>query len=274
MKKESKKVVAKETKRVVTDADLNKMAFRTLLNQACFNYERMQNIGFTAALAPATKKIYADDPKQLAVVLDDNLEFINTHNVLLAFLIGLMLSLYEKGEDPETVRNIKVALFGPLAGIGDAIFWFTLMPIMSGICASLAEDGNILGPILYAIVFFCVFLLRFPLAHIGYSMGTKAFEVIEKDTKKINNAATIVGVTILGGLVSSYVALSLIPTYKDANGLEVSIQTQFIDHIIPHFLPALVTGIVYFLLKKKVNPTVIIIWIILLSILGSLIGLV
>jgi PTS system galactosamine-specific IID component len=270
MKKESKK----EYKRVITDSDLNHMAFRTLLNQACFNYEKMQNIGFTAAFAPELKKIYKDDDKQLAAVLDDNLEFINTHNVLLAFLIGLMLSLYEKGESPETVRNIKVALFGPLAGIGDAIFWFTVMPIMSGICASLAEDGNILGPISYAIVFFCVFLLRFPLAHIGYSMGTKAFEVIEKNTKKINNAATIVGVTILGGLVASYVTLTLIPTYKDANGIEVSIQTAFIDHILPNLLPLLVTLGVYGLLKKKVNPTVIIVWIIVLSILGSLIGLV
>lgn len=269
MAKESKNV-----KRVITNTDLNKMAFRTLLNQACFNYEKMQNIGFTAAMAPELKKIYKNDDKELSEVLEDNLEFINTHNVSLAFLIGLMLSLYEKGENPETVRNIKVALFGPLAGIGDAIFWFTLMPIMSGICASLANDGNILGPILYAIVFFCVFLLRFPLAHIGYSMGTKAFEVIEKNTKKINNAATIVGVTILGGLVASYVALTLIPTYTDANGISVSIQTQFIDHIIPNFLPALVTFICYRLLRRKVNPTAIIVGIIVLSILGSLVGLV
>lgn len=265
---------ASNSKRIVTNADLNKMAFRTLLNQSCFNYERMQNIGFTAALAPAVKKIYKDDDKTLTTVLDDNLEFINTHNVLLAFLIGLMLSLYEKGESPETVRNIKVALFGPLAGIGDAVFWFTVMPIMSGICASLAEDGNILGPILYALVFFGVFLLRFPLAHIGYTMGTKAFEVIEKNTQKINNAATIVGVTILGGLVASYVTLKLIPKYVDANGIQVSIQTQFIDHILPNLLPLAVTLIIYGLLKKKVKPTTIIVWIIVLSILGSFIGLV
>lgn len=267
MNKESKKAV-------LTKTDLNRMAFRTLLNQACFNYERMQNIGFTASMAPELEKIYDGDKEQLAEVLEDNLEFINTHNVLLSFLIGLMLSLYEKGEKPETVRNIKVALFGPLAGIGDAIFWFTLMPIMSGICASFASEGNILGPILYFIVFFLAFLLRFPLAHIGYSMGTKAFDVIQKNTQKINQCASIVGVTILGGLIASYVSLTLLPTIDTGNGIVVSIQEAFIDMIFPNLLPFLFTFACYGLLKKKVNPTMLILGTLVLAIFGSLIGLV
>jgi len=264
----------KKVSSVLTKQDLNNMAFRTLLNQACFNYERMQNIGFTASMAPELEKIYGDDKEKLAEVLDDNLEFINTHNVLLSFLIGLMLSLYEKGEKPETVRNIKVALFGPLAGIGDAIFWFTLMPIMSGICASLASSGNVLGPILYFVVFFGAFLLRFPLAHIGYSMGTKAFEVIQRNTQKINQCASIVGITILGGLIASYVSLTLLPTIDTGNGIVVSIQTEFIDKIFPNLLPFLYTFACYWLLRKKVNPTIIILGTLLLAVFGSLVGLV
>ncbi len=43
-----------------------------------------------------------------------------------------------------------MALFGPIAGIGDAIFWFTLLPIMAGICSSFASQGNLLGPILFS----------------------------------------------------------------------------------------------------------------------------
>ena len=100
----------------------------------------MQSIGFTAGMGPALKKIYKNDPKTLSKVLHDNLEFINTHNTLLPYLQGLMLSLYEGGEDPETVKKIKISLFGPLAGIGDALFWFTLLPITAGICASLSDQ--------------------------------------------------------------------------------------------------------------------------------------
>ena len=266
-------LVGKESKnQVITSSDLNRMAFRSLLNQAAFNYERMQNIGFTATMAPELKKIYKDDKEELSEVLQDNLEFINTHNVLLPFLIGLMYSLYEKKEKPETVRNIKVALFGPMAGIGDAIFWFTLMPIMSGIAASLASDGNVLGPILYFIVFFLVFLLRFPLAHIGYNTGTKAFGVIEKNTQKVNQSATILGVTILGGLIASYVSLTVLTTINAGNAT-ISLQTDFFDKIIPNLLPFAFTMGILMLLKKKVNPTVLILCTLVLSIVLSFFGI-
>ena len=116
----------KESNKVLTSRDITRMSIRTLLNQAAFNYERMQNIGFTASMAPELQKIYKDDKGTLTEVTEDNLEFINTHNVLLPFLIGLMLSLYEQKEKPDTVRKIKIALFGPLAGVGDAIFWHNI----------------------------------------------------------------------------------------------------------------------------------------------------
>lgn len=263
----------KESKKVLTSHDITRMSIRTLLNQAAFNYERMQNIGFTASMAPELQKIYKDDKKTLTEVTEDNLEFINTHNVLLPFLIGLMLSLYEQKEKPDTVRKIKIALFGPLAGVGDAIFWFTLMPIMSGICASLANEGNVLGPILYFVVFFCVFLLRIPLAHIGYDMGTKAFEVIQKNTKKINDSATILGVTILGGLIASYVSVKLLPTIDIGSGNSISLQTDLVDKIIPNFLPLVFTFLIYWLLKKRVKPTTLIIGTLIVSVLLSLIGI-
>lgn len=82
--------------------------------------------------------------------MKDNLEFINTHPNLVGFLMGLLISMEEKGENRDTIKGLKVALFGPIAGIGDAIFWFTLLPIMAGICSSFASQGNLLGPILFS----------------------------------------------------------------------------------------------------------------------------
>ena len=219
----------KESKKKLNRSDITKLGYRSLINQAGFNYERMQNLGFTATIGPALEKIYKNDKKKLAEVTKDNLEFINTHNVLVPYLEGLMLSLYEGGEDPETVKKIKISLFGPLAGVGDAIFWFTLMPIMSGICASLADQGSVLGPILYFLVFFAAFCLRFPLAHMGYSTGTKALETLQKNTEKVSNSASILAVTILGGLIASYVSLSLAPVIDVGNGNVISLQEDFIE---------------------------------------------
>lgn len=97
----------------------------------------MQAGGFTWAMLPILKKIYKDDKPGLSAAMKDNLEFINTHPNLVGFLMGLLISMEEKGENRDTIKGLKVALFGPIAGIGDAIFWFTLLPIMAGICSSL-----------------------------------------------------------------------------------------------------------------------------------------
>ena len=263
----------KKRKRVVTDSDLNDLALLSVLNQSCFNYERMQSIGFTAGMGPALKKIYKNDPKTLSKVLHDNLEFINTHNTLLPYLQGLMLSLYEGGEDPETVKKIKISLFGPLAGIGDALFWFTLLPITAGICASLSDQGNVLGPIVFFLVFLAAFLLRFPLARMGYKTGTAALDKMQENTKKVSNAASVLGVTILGGLIASYVSLSLKPTIDVGNDATISLQTDFLDMILPNLLPFAFTFLIYFLLRKKVNTTVLIIGIIIASIVFSFLGI-
>lgn len=42
---------------------------------------------------------------------------------------------------------------GPLGGIGDALFWFTLVPITAGITANMAINGSIAGPILFLLIF-------------------------------------------------------------------------------------------------------------------------
>ncbi|STP69857.1 PTS system N-acetylgalactosamine-specific transporter subunit IID [Escherichia coli] len=121
----------------ISKKDITRLGFRSSLLQASFNYERMQAGGFTWAMLPILKKIYKDDKPGLSAAMKDNLEFINTHPNLVGFLMGLLISMEEKGENRDTIKGLKVALFGPIAGIGDAIFWFTLLPIMAGICSSL-----------------------------------------------------------------------------------------------------------------------------------------
>lgn len=114
----------------ISKKDITRLGFRSSLLQASFNYERMQAGGFTWAMLPILKKIYKDDKPGLSAAMKDNLEFINTHPNLVGFLMGLLISMEEKGENRDTIKGLKVALFGPIAGIGDAIFWFTLLPIM------------------------------------------------------------------------------------------------------------------------------------------------
>ena len=183
--------------------------------------------------------------------------------------MGLLTSLEEKHVNRETIRGLKNGLFGPMAGIGDAIYWFTLMPIVGGIAASFATKGNILGPIIFFLVYLGIFLCRIPFAHLGYGLGTKAIDVIQDNSEIIARVATIMGLTVIGALISSYVSLSL----KVKIGT-VSLQKDFLDKVFPNILPLAFTFFLYWLLKKKqVSPIVLIVIVFVLCIVCSFFGI-
>jgi PTS system galactosamine-specific IID component len=264
----------KESKKVLTSKDITAMAYRSAFLQASFNYERMQAGGWTVAMLPALEKIYKDDKQGLAAAMTDNMQFINTHPTLVPFLMTLLLSLEENGSDRNLIKGIKVGLFGPLAGIGDAIFWFTVLPIMAGISSSFALEGNVIGPILFFLVYVGIFLMRFPLAKAGYELGTTALDSLRESSKKLSRAATILGTTVIGALAAAYVHITLLPTITINEGVTISIQTAFIDKIFPNLLPlAYVFTMFYFIRVKKVSPTILILVTIVLTIVLSFLGI-
>ncbi|MGL4389132.1 MAG: PTS system mannose/fructose/sorbose family transporter subunit IID [Brevinema sp.] len=257
-----------ESKQLITKKELNNMAFRSMFLQASFNYERMQACGWAFSILPGLTKIFKDNKKDLQDALKRHMEFFNTHPFVVTSIMGLVLALEEKKEDPEVVRGLKIAMMGPLGGIGDAIFWFTLIPITASLGAGLALNGNILGPILFIILFNLVHLpLRFFLIHYFYSFGLKAFNTLKTITVHVQKAASIVGVTVVGALIASFVRLNLALSFN-VGEKTVSVQKDIIDAIMPNLLPLLLTlGIYYLISKKGKSPTTIIWFIIALSII-------
>lgn len=258
--------------KVLNKKDLNKMVWRSLLLQSSFNYERMQGGGWTYSIIPGLKKIHKNK-QDLSNALQDHMQFFNTHPFLITFVQGVILAMEENKEKRDTIRGIKVALMGPLGGIGDALFWLTLLPITGGIAASLASEGNVAGPILFLLAFNAVhFFLRFFLMHYGYGMGTKAISVLKEGTKKVSRAASIVGLTVVGALVASYINLRLDWTIQ-AGEIPVDIQGEVIDAIMPGLLPLLYTVLCYMLLKKGKSPLALIGMTIVIGLAGSLLGI-
>jgi len=262
------------SKKVLEKKDITKLAFRTLLLQASFNYERMQAGGFLAAQLPVLKKVYKDDKEGLSTAMKDNLEFINTHPNLVGLLLGLLISMEESREDRKTIRALKVALFAPLAGIGDAIFWFTILPIVAGICASMATEGSVLGPIIFLAVYVAIFVMRIFWTHLGYNLGTKAVSTIKDTSAIIGKAATILGCTVIGGLIAAYVKINVLTEIVVNEAKTVSIQADFFDKIFPNILSVgYVFLMYYFLKKKKVSPVVLILVTFVLAIVLSFFGI-
>ncbi|MFV8786187.1 PTS system mannose/fructose/sorbose family transporter subunit IID [Aerococcus urinaeequi] len=267
MEKENQYVRGKY--RRITKKDLNKMVWRSLLLQGSFNYERMQGGGWTYSIIPGLKKIHKNK-KDLSSSLLDHMQFFNTHPFLITFVQGVILAMEENKQDRESIRGVKVALMGPLGGIGDALFWLTLLPITGGIAASLAIEGNIAGSIFFLIAFNIIhFGARFFLMHYGYGMGTKAIDSLKEGTKKISRAASIVGLTVVGALIASYVNFNLNWTIN-AGEIPVNIQEDVLNAIMPGLLPLVYTIFNYWLLKKGKSPLVLIGISILIGIAGSL----
>ena len=124
---------------------LNKMAWRSCFLQASFNYERMQAAGWLYSILPGLEKIHTDKD-DLATSMTHNMEFFNIHPFLVTFAMGICMSLEQNKADIPTIRAVRVSLMGPLGGIGDALFWMTLVPILAGITSQMAIAGNIAGP--------------------------------------------------------------------------------------------------------------------------------
>lgn len=188
---------------------LNKMVWRSLFLQASFNYERMQAGGWLFSIMPGLKKIHKDKD-DLAASMSHNLEFFNTHPFLVNFVMGIVLSLEQNKADIPTIRAVRVAAMGPLGGIGDALFWFTLVPITAGITANMAINGNIAAPFIFLLIFNAAqFGLRFFLMRWSYKMGTNAIGILTENAKEFTRAASILGIFIVGSLISVYGATSI-----------------------------------------------------------------
>jgi PTS system N-acetylgalactosamine-specific IID component len=228
---------------------LNQMAWRSLFLQGSFNYERMQAAGWLYGIIPGLKKIHTDK-EDLSLSMQHNLEFFNTHPFLVTFVMGIVLSMEQEKSDIGTIRAVRVAAMGPLGGIGDAIFWFTLVPIAAGISANMALDGSIAGPIVFLLMFNVVqFAVRYWLMHWSYNLGTKAIEAITRNAKEFTRAASILGILVVGSLTSLYGGTTIALTIP--NGESPIVLQNILDGILPKLIPLGLTLGLYWLIKNK-----------------------
>ena len=257
------------TNQVITKKDLNKMVWRSLLLQASFNYERMQAAGWLYSILPGLKKIHKNK-HDLSESMKSHMEFFNTHPFLVNIIMGIVLAMEEKKQNRNTIRAIRVAMMGPLGGIGDALFWLTLLPICVGIGASLGQDGNPMGAVIFLLIFNVVhFGLRFGLMHYGYNVGTNAISSLKENTKKVAHAASIVGLTVVGALIASFVKLET-NLVIHAGQAKIALQKDLLDKVMPNILPLAYTLLMYYLLKKGLSPVKLIIITVIVGIIGKI----
>ncbi len=301
-----------DNKITLSKSDRFMVCLRSTFWQASWNYERMQNGGYAFAMIPAIKKLYKEKADQIAA-LKRHMEFFNTHPYVASPIVGVTLALEQEkangaAVDDAAIQGVKVGMMGPLAGIGDPVFWFTLRPILGAMCASIAMDGNMLGPIMFFLLWN---ILRFGFMwytqEFGYKVGSQITENLSGNLlTNITRGASILGMFVLGALVQRWVSIKFAPVVSSiqlskgayiewdqlpagGEGIKTAIQ-QFssgmalepvkvttlqnnLDALIPGLVPLLLTLLCMWLLKKGVSPIVIILALFAVGIGAHLIGL-
>ncbi len=252
---------------------LNKMVWRSCQLQAAFNYERMQSAGWLWSMLPGLQKIHTNK-EDLATSMTHNMDFLNTHPFAVTFVMGMVLSMEQQKVDIQTIRSVRVSTAAPLGGIGDALFWMTLIPIIAGMTANMAIEGSLLGPILYFVIAFgCEMALRYGLMYWSYNMGTKAVTMMTAYAKEITHAASVLGVFVIGALISNMGAGAKLGI-SIPNGENPIVVQDYLNKVLPCLIPLLFTLMCYVLIKKKgFTPVKLIGLFLVIGIVGAIFGI-
>jgi PTS system mannose-specific IID component len=252
---------------------------RSFFVMTSINYERYESLGFCYAMIPALRKLYPDQEDFKVAMRREN-EFFNCHPYTGNAVMGVALALEEQNAagahvGGEAISSTKTALMGPLSSIGDSVFKATFMTIFAAIGSSLALEGNILGPIVFIVPNVALNLAsRWLFIKYGYEWGTKLVSKMNSSDliQKFVEAATIVGMMVVGAMIVSFVKLSITAVWT-IGGAEINLQTV-LDSLMPSLLPLCLT-LAYFGIMRK-NEKGMYICIILsfvIGILGKAIGL-
>ncbi len=235
--------------------------------QWCWNYERMQASGFAYSMVPVLKELYTTD-EEVCENLERHMQFYNSHPGASSVICGSVVAL-EEDYQTEMADSIKVALMGPMAGIGDTVQGVLVQPLSYIIAASLANEGSFLALPMVIIPLLLLFLARWPLFTWGYNRSVKIIEDLSgnSDFNTLREAAQVLGLTVVGGFVPSMIGLKFLSAYSkemtdEATG-EAVVQTvslqKTLDGILPYLLPICLVGFCYWLLKnKKMSPVAVI----------------
>lgn len=235
-----------EKKEIMTPKDYRSIFWRSFTIQGSWSFDKMMAYGYMYAIEKPLRKIYPNDDDFYAA-LKRHTETFNVTPHVSPFLMTLGVAMEEENAKSETfdtssINNVKVGLMGPMSGIGDSFFWGTFRVIAAGIGIGLAKSGNILGAVIYFLLYTAIHFI----------------------TK-------ILGMTVIGAMIGTMVSLQTTLSFTLA-GTETTLQSIF-DQIFPGILPLGATFLCVALFNKNVKTIYIILGIFVLCILGCAIGI-
>lgn len=260
---------------------LRKAFWRSFTLYAAVSPAKQGASGFCYSMMPFIDSFYKDKPEEKKAALVRSMSYFNTTIPCSTFIMGLTASMEKKNSEQEdfdanSINAVKSSLMGPLAGIGDSIFWGVLRVIAAGIAVGLGMSGNILAPVVFLLLFNVPsILIRYYGTFLGYRLGSEYIQKMYESglMSILTKCASIVGLVMVGGMTAGMVTFqSKFELMMEGSSI-LNLQSM-LDQIFVGIVPLGLTLLCYYLLKKKnISVTILIIGVILLGILLSCLGI-
>jgi len=195
----------------LTGFDVARVALRTPLLQATWNYERQQGLGWAWCFAPVLARLYPDAAERHRR-LAEHTAYFNTQPTMASLALGAVAGLEERvaaGEaDPATVTRAKHALGSALAVLGDRMFWATLRPFAACIGILPALTGSWRGAVVMWVVYNVVHLpLRFGGVSWGYRRGPGVLDpALRHGFDRLVRGLSVLGAAAVGVAIAAILA--------------------------------------------------------------------
>jgi PTS system mannose-specific IID component len=243
----------------LTKKDVRSVFVRTWLGlQLGWNYEKMQGLGYAYAVMPALMRLYKNDKDKMKQALGLEMGFFNTTPQMAHLIVGADIALQDQlgmNDDSEkAIAGLKTGLMGPFAGVGDTVFVAIYNAIIFSITAYLCMSGQWIGLLIPPIGCCAITWVRWKLFGMGIAQGQRLATTFADSMSLFTEGASILGLTVVGGMIPSVIAYNVDLTYK-VGKVTMSVQAM-LDKIMPGLIPLAIAMVSYWLLgRKHMNST-------------------
>ncbi|WP_143808228.1 PTS system mannose/fructose/sorbose family transporter subunit IID, partial [Oenococcus oeni] len=143
--------------------------------------------------------------------------------------------------------------------------------IIGAIAANMAVQGNPAGAFLWLAVNIAIMYFRWIQLEFAYKGGVTLVTKLQGEMNALTNAATLLGVYVVGALIASLVNID-VPFVAHIGKMTVNLKNEF-DTIMPKMIPGLAVGLIYWILgRKRMTSTKAIFIVIIVAVVFSALG--
>ena len=240
--------------RPLSDSEMKRISRRTALRayflQNGYNYGNYEGLSYSFVLFPALRRLFPEE-KDLKRELKDSMSYCSVNPNFLPILTSLQLVSLNRGLSTRDTRDIRTAMMGPLAGMGDSLIQFCIAPVFSTLGASLAAQGSMVGPVIFLLGINSLLLaLKLFSGALGFRLGVSLAGKMQGYLAPLSLAARRVGCAVIAGLAAVSVDIRTSVSIS-GQGEELFSLQDFLDTLFPSALPVLYTALLFYLLRKK-----------------------